>query len=168
MIVHCAMQSQQCYSSMKLMARINYILMRWWYPFLLDQLDWVGFELDFYNSSLLKQTTKCRYVAPLWLMNANQYLFLFLHDADLEKQIIPFYSLWPDQGFNPQSIKLEASTLTLSPLTRFSADEQWQFHMYKSIYHIHVFSNPIHLLLIIWILRKVNKNTFDLYLWREP
>jgi hypothetical protein len=55
------------------------------YPFLLDQLDWVGFELDFYNSSLLKQTTKCRYVAPLWLMNANQYLFLFLHDADLEK-----------------------------------------------------------------------------------
>jgi len=43
-----------------------------------------------------------------------------------EKQLIPIYSLvWPDHGSNPQSIALEASTLTITPLIFHNMITKW-------------------------------------------
>ena len=88
--------------------------MRWWWsPFVLDQHT----ELDFYSASSLKQQSADRPVAPLGyiILMPSQPVFSLNAGCLDEKQHIPIlWSLvWPDQGSNPRSTALEASTLTI-------------------------------------------------------
>jgi hypothetical protein len=133
---------------------------KWWSKLTLPLARWAN------NSQRVDMSL---HSDTLFWFRANQSLLFLLNDAFLaeKQQISILYSfVWPDRGSYPQSIALEASTLTITLLMRFpffiDISTRWLLlaHLAKgnvSFYH--------HLAPVVRRLSSVYFSHFNLLLW---
>ena len=104
------------------------------------------------NSPRIDMPPHCECDTFSWFW-ANQSLIFLLNDACLaQKQQIPILLplVWPDQGSNPQSRALEASTLTIPPLIQFALNVNERLHEMTEI-RWHVFYDKFQMMRNLWL-----------------